>query len=203
MTFTHNSTRNFAAAVIVAGLLAGCSASPDSDATGDEPTPTPAPAVDTGCVARTWLLDIPDLASQMAIQVAADGLEVTEYAGVGYHTLTFTEDGTAAASVDMTVTLTATSGAGPEITVVQIHTGEPIGEWGWLGDSNVVTFANWDDGGYAVQNITSVGGFATEDAIDLPADPLGGSNLEIVCDGSSLSTHNPASPYTQHWTAED
>jgi hypothetical protein len=164
-------------------------------------TPTSAP-VDTGCVSRIWALDIQDLVSQMAIELAAEGLEVVEYAGIGHHTLTFSESGEASESVDATFTLTAISGAGPEITVVQIHTGEPFGQWGWVGDSNVITFFDWNNGGYQVQNITAIGGVTSENPIALPSHPLDGTNMEVVCDGSTMSTHAVGSPYTQHWTAE-
>lgn len=194
--------RIFGITALVAIALAGCSATGEDPDAGEEPAPTPAGAVDTSCVARTWVLDIPDLASQMAIQLASDGLTVTDYAGFGIHTFTFTESGEVSESVDVTFTITATSDVGPQITVEQIQIGEPSGEWGWVGDSNVMEFANWDSGGYFVENIVEVGGVATEGAVALPSDPMGGTNMEIVCEGSALSTHTLSSPYTQHWTAE-
>jgi hypothetical protein len=190
--------------VLGAALLTGCSPSgggEDDASVPVEESPTSAP-VDTGCVSRTWELDLPDLASQMAIELAAEGLEVVEYAGIGRHTFTFSESGEASESVDATFTLTATSGAGPEITVVQIHTGEPFGQWGWVGDSNVMTFLDWNNGGYQVQNITAIDGVNSEGPIALPSHPLDGTNMEVVCDGSTMSTHSVGSPYIQHWTAE-
>ena len=197
------TTRIVAAAALIA-LLAGCSpGAEEPDAAPAPSTASPAAApVDTGCIARTWLLDIPDLASQIAIELSTDGLEVTEYTGIGRHTFTFTEAGEASASVDVTFALTATSGAGPEITVVQIHTGEPGGLWGWVGDTNVMEFADWDDGGYEVQNITAIGGVTTEGPIALPSDPLVGTTMDVVCDRSTMSTHQTSSPYTLHWTEE-
>jgi hypothetical protein len=190
-----------AAAVVAVAALTGCSGGDDPVEPDDEVSPTAETTGDTACVTGTWDLDLTDLASQMAIELASDGLEVIEYAGVGRHTFTFRESGEASESVDATFTLTATSGAGPEITVVQIHTGEPFGFWDWRDNSSVMTFFEWEDGGYEVQNITAIDGVPTEGTIALPGVPLGGTDLEIVCDGSSLSTHSPSSPYTQHWSA--
>jgi len=137
----------------------------------------------------------------MAIELASDGLEVTEYTGIGQHTFTLSDAGEASMSVDMTFSLTATSAAGPEISVVQIHTGEPFGSWGWVGDANVLEFGDWNDGGYEVQNITAINGVnVAESPIPLPADPLGDADLTVVCEGSSMSTQSTGSPYTHHWS---
>lgn len=197
-----NGIRALVVGAVVAIVFAGCSATGEDPDAGEGPTSTPAGAVDSSCVARTWVLDIPDLASQMAIELASDGLTVTDYAGFGIHTLTFAETGEVSESVDVTFKITATSDVGPQITVEQIQIGEPSGLWGWVGDSNVMEFANWDSGGYFVENIVEVGGVATEGAVALPTDPMDGTNMEIVCEGSTLSTHTLSSPYTQHWTAE-
>ena len=201
MAPVDRTIRILAVAALVAGVLAGCSASGDEPDADEPPAPTPAGAIDTSCVTRTWVLDIPDLASQMALELTAEGLTVTDYAGFGIHTLTFTGGGEVSESVDVTFKITATSDVGPQISVEQIQIGEPHGEWGWVGDSNVMEFANWDSGGYFVENIVEVGGVATEGAVALPSEPMDGTNMEIVCEGSALSTHTLSSPYTQHWTA--
>ncbi|MEO5921277.1 MAG: hypothetical protein ABIQ01_09050 [Pseudolysinimonas sp.] len=190
-----------AGAVVALLLLSACSGGGVDDGAADPAEEAPAAsAVDTGCLTRTWDLDLPDLASQMAIELASDGLEVIEYAGVGRHSITFADSGEASMSVDATFSLTVTSGAGPQITVVQIHTGEPFGQWGWVGDSNVLEFDDWNNGGYEVQNITAINGVNTEEPIALPSDTLGEANMEVVCDGSTMTTHTLGSPYTHRWS---
>ncbi|MEO8260960.1 MAG: hypothetical protein ABI566_00210 [Pseudolysinimonas sp.] len=192
------------AAIAAALVLAGCSG---SGAEGpDEPVAeSPAePAVDTGCVVGEWTLDLTDLASQMAIELTANGLEVTEYTGAGHYLFTILDTGVASMDVNSTFSLTATSGAGPEITVVQTHTGAPFGFWGWVGDTNVLEFDDWNDGGYLVENLTSIGGVNTTDGqipIALPSDPLGESNMTVTCDGSTMTTQSAGSPYLHHWSS--
>lgn len=194
--------------LLALAALVGCSppddrdevpdALPDDETVGETPI-----ASDTGClVAHTWLLDLPDLASQTAAELAADGFSVVEYAGVGRYTLTFGEAGDAASSVDATLTMTVDTDTGVQITVTQVHVGEPRGQWGWLGDGHTLSFAEWDGGGYAVQNYLTVNGAPSEQPIPVPDNGLDGQDMRVECSESTLVTHSVGSPYTHRWTAE-
>ena len=69
--------------------------------------------------------------------------------------------------------------------------------------SNDITFSDWDNSGYSVQNQFLINGVASESAITIPSDNLGdGSVMSTDCSGDSLATSVTGSPFTQHWTAE-
>jgi len=168
----------------------------------------PAPAGDAAgggtaaCLAdRTWVLDLPDLTAQLAENMSANGLAVTESSAEGRQTFVFNSDGSAVASIDATYTLGVDSGDGIVITVVQTHSGSPSGQWELDGDT--VVFAGWDEADYAIQNTILVNGVGADAPITLPDDSLDGTDLTITCEGDSLSTKAAASPFTQHWNAEN
>jgi hypothetical protein len=157
----------------------------------------------TECLSgKTWVLDIDDLAGQLAAQLRSGGLNVIETIAEGRQTFEFTETGEASSSVDVTYTMTVDSGEGIVITIVQTHGGEPSGEWAWLGDTETVTFSNWDNAGYSVQNTVLVNGVGSDAPIEVPSDTLGGTDMLTDCSGTTLSTQVEASPFTQHWNAE-
>lgn len=200
--------------LLSAALFAGCS--PGGEGADDEvggateeleegtASGDPTASGDTGCVAgRTWRLDIPDLASQLAIELATTGFSVVEYAGIGEHTLVFDEAGAASADVDMTMSVTVNTDAGIMITVVQVHVGAPSGQWGWVGDTSTMEFASWNDGGYTVENFMTINGVSSESTIPIPSDPLTGSKMAVECSGSTLTTTTAGSPYIQRWTTDD
>lgn len=202
--------------LIAAALLVGCS-------TGGEPTETDevggttgelgeaegddlAIGGDTACITdRAWVLDIPDLASQIAIELATtDGFTVVEQAGVGLVTLQFFEESATLLSVvDMTISISVTTDAPAEITVVQIHTGAPTSDWGWRGNTNVMDFANWNSGGYTVENLMTVNGISLDSTIPIPSDPLSGTAMTVECAGSVMTTITEGSPYIHRWTTDD
>lgn len=202
--------------LIAAALLAGCS-------TGGEPTEEDevggatgelgeaegddlAIGGDTACITgRAWVLDIPDLASQIAIELATtDGFTVVEQAGIGLVTLQFFEESATLLSVvDMTISISVTTDAPAEITVVQIHTGAPSSDWGWRGNTNVMEFANWNSGGYNVENLMTVNGISLDSTIPIPSDPLSGTAMTVECAGSVMTTITEGSPYVHRWTTDD
>lgn len=203
---THRSAFLIIPVLAIAALV-GCSPGdeeepadslPDDETVGETPI-----ASDTGCLTRhTWLLDLPDLASQTAIELAADGFSVVEYAGVGRYTMTFGEAGDAASSVDATLTMTVNTDTGVQITVTQVHVGEPRGVWGWLGDGHALSFADWDGGGYSVQNYLTINGVASDQFLPIPDNGLDGQDMRVECTATSLVTHSVGSPYTHRWNAE-
>jgi hypothetical protein len=198
---------------VAGALLVGCStgageSSAEADGSTSSPTETDggdlAIGGDTGCIAgRTWDLDVADLGSQIATELATTGYGVVEYAGIGSHTLLFDESGTVGAVVDMLFSITVTTDAGAQITLVQIHKGSPSGEWGWRGNTNVMDFANWNSGGYTVQNLMTVNDIPLESTIPIPSDPVGGTPMIVECAGSRMTTTTEASPYIQRWTTKD
>lgn len=197
-----------AALVIPAALLlslTGCFGGGSGGTGGSGDTPEePAAAGDnkTACISgKTWVLDLNDLASQLASQLSSNGLNVTQSESAGRQTFTFDQDGTVTSTVDVTYTITIVNDD-LTLTLVQTQGGDPGGEWAWLGDSTTVTFANWDNAGYSVQNQMLVNGVASDNQITIPSDTLGGTNMETECSGSTLSTHVVSSPFTQHWSAE-
>lgn len=202
--------------LIAAALLVGCSTGGEP-AEGDEVGGTTgelgesegddlAIGGDTACITdRAWVLDIPDLASQIAIELATtDGFTVVEQAGVGLVTLQFFEESATLLSVvDMTISISVTTDAPAEITVVQIHTGAPSSDWGWRGNTNVMEFANWNSGGYNVENLMTVNGISLDSTIPIPSDPLSGTAMTVECAGSVMTTITEGSPYIHRWTTDD
>ncbi len=199
---------------IVSAVLVGCSGPTDGGGAdevggstgelGDTGSDDLAIGGDTRCISgRTWELDLPDLASQIATQLATTGFGVIEYAGIGSNTLIFDEAGTLNASVNSTISITVTTDAGATITLVQIHEGAPFGDWGWRGNTNVMEFANWNSGGYTVQNLMTINGVSGESSIPIPSDPLSGTAMTVECSGSKMTTITESSPYIQRWTTED
>lgn len=170
----------------------------DSDDGGAAAGTTP-----MSCIAdRTWVLNKDDLAAQLAANLTANGLVVTQSTADGRQTFEFNSDGSATAFVDVTYTLTVDSD-GLVMTLVQTHSGEPSGEWQLLDDGSTVTFDSWDNAGYTVQNSILIGGVAADMPLDIPSDTLGETDMTTVCSGNTLSTKVEVSPFTQHWIAED
>ena len=202
----------FAAAAALLLTLAGCSlgGGEEPGSTGTDPgsstgtdSGTDSGAGAASCVEdRTWVLDTDDLAAQLATQMSTNGMTVTESTAEGRQSIEFASDGTASASVDVTYTLSIDSGDGIVITVVQTHSGEPRGQWEWVGDSTTLTFSGWDNAGYSVQNTFLINGVASDSPISIPSDTLGDTDMETTCSGDALSTHVATSPFTQHWVAE-
>ena len=199
----------FATAAVLLLTLAGCSTGGSGGpGSGSSTEPGGSTGTDAGsgsvsCVEdRTWVLDTDDLAAQLATQMSSGGLTVSESTAEGRQTIEFASDGTASSSVDVTYTLSIDSGDGIVITVVQTHSGEPHGQWEWLGDSTTITFSGWDNAGYSVQNTVLVNGVAGDFPISIPSDTLGDTDMETTCSGDALSTHVATSPFTQHWIAE-
>ena len=183
----------FATAAVLLLTLAGCSTGGSGGpGSGSSTEPGGSTGTDAGsgsvsCVEdRTWVLDTDDLAAQLATQMSSGGLTVSESTAEGRQTIEFASDGTASSSVDVTYTLSIDSGDGIVITVVQTHSGEPHGQWEWLGDSTTML----------------VNGVAGDFPISIPSDTLGDTDMETTCSGDALSTHVATSPFTQHWIAE-
>ena len=209
MLSSHRAVSLAAAAALLL-TLAGCSlgggeepGSSGTDSGSSTGTDSGAGAGAASCVeVRTWVLDTDDLAAQLATQMSASGMTVTESTAEGRQSIEFASDGTASSSVDVTYTLTVDSGDGIVITVVQTHSGEPHGQWEWVGDSTTLTFSGWDNAGYSVQNTFLINGVASDSPIAIPSDTLGDTDMETTCSGDALSTHVATSPFTQHWIAE-
>lgn len=206
MPITHRAVP-FATASVLLLLLAACTPAPGADP-GSDPSGGATGAADsasgsTDClVDRTWVLNTDDLAAQLAANITANGLTVTQSTADGRQTVEFASDGTATSSVDVTYTIAVDTGDGLVMTIVQTHSGTPGGQWAWLGDSSTLTFSNWDNGGYSVQNTILIDGVAVDAPIDIPSDTLSGTDMETSCEGNTLSTHVAVSPFTQHWIAE-
>ncbi|HPG75168.1 MAG TPA: hypothetical protein PLU61_03175, partial [Rhodoglobus sp.] len=140
MLSSHRAVSLAAAAALLL-TLAGCSlgggeepGSSGTDSGSSTGTDSGAGAGAASCVEdRTWVLDTDDLAAQLATQMSASGMTVTESTAEGRQSIEFASDGTASSSVDVTYTLTVDSGDGIVITVVQTHSGEPHGQWEWVG----------------------------------------------------------------------
>jgi hypothetical protein len=202
------------ASVVVLFAVAGCSAGSGGASSGSTSSPSSEAGaeVDAGsgggggaadCVVdRTWVLDKEDLAAQLAAFMSSNaGLVVNESSAVGRQTFEFNSDGSATAFVDVTYTL-GVDGDGFPLTIVQTHTGEPSGQWSFVGDSATVTFDDWDSSGYSVQNTILIDGAAVDMPIDIPSDALGETDMTIECSGDALTTKVATSPFTQRWNAE-
>lgn len=199
-----STNRTMTVLAVSALLLAmtGCTGGGDGGGTPAAEGGSGSPSTTECLSGKTWVLDIDDLAGQLAAQLRSGGLNVVETTAEGRQTFEFTETGEANSSVDVTYTMTVDSSDGIVITLVQTHGGDPSGEWAWLGDSETVTFSNWDNAGYSVQNTVLVNGVGSDAPIEVPSDTLGGTDMETDCSGTTLSTHVEASPFTQHWNAE-
>lgn len=159
---------------------------------------------DTACISgRVWELDIPDLSSQIASELATSGFEIVEYAGAGAHTLLIDEAGTLSAIVDVLFSVTVITEEGAQIALLQIHDGAPSGDWGWVGNTNTMEFANWDSGGYVVENQMTVNGVSLDSTIPIPSDPMDGTPWTVECAGAKMTTTTAGSPYIHRWTTED
>jgi len=158
---------------------------------------------DTRCISgRVWQLDIDDLASQLGVELAANGFEVREYGVEGGSTLEFDEAGTVNITSQHVYTIMVITDADASITLAQVHEGAPSGEWGWKRNTNVMEFANWDSGGYSVVNFLVVNGIYLESDIPIPGDTMSGTNMTVECVGSKMTTIIDGSPFTQRWTTE-
>jgi hypothetical protein len=153
----------------------------------------------TACISdKTWVLDLDDSANQLGELLASHGLNVTESTGEGRQTFRFDHTGHATASLDITYTITVVTND-LTMTIVQTHSGEPSGGWAWDGDSNTITFVDWDNADYAIQNTMVVNGVASDAPIVIPSEDLGSTAMETECSGSTLTTHVVGAPFTQHW----
>lgn len=205
---SDHRTSSIAAATIVLLTLSACSAGGGDGSTtetgsgADSGAAGSGSAADSCLVDRVWDLNTSDLAAQLAANFTSNGLVVTQSTANGTQTIEFGSDGTASSTVDVTYTIAIDSGDGIVITVVQTHSGTPHGEWTRAGDAGTLTFSNWDNAGYSVQNTVLVNGTAGDFPISIPEDTLGSSDMEIVCEGNTLSTRVAPSPFTQHWIAE-
>jgi len=200
---------------IAAAVLAGCSAGGDEASPSDEvggstgelgeaDSDDLAIGGDTSCISgRVWQLDIEDLASQLAIELAAGGFEVLEYGVEGGSTLQFDEAGAVNIASQHVYTIMVITDADASITLAQVHEGAPSGEWGWKGNTNVMEFANWDSGGYSVVNFLVVNGIYLESDIPIPSDTMSGTNMTVECVGSKMTTITDGSPFIQRWTTDD
>jgi len=200
---------------IAAAVLVGCSAGGDEASPSDEvggstgelgeaDSDDLAIGGDTSCISgRVWQLDIEDLASQLAIELAAGGFEVLEYGVEGGSTLQFDEAGAVNIASQHVYTIMVITDADASITLAQVHEGAPSGEWGWKGNTNVMEFANWDSGGYSVVNFLVVNGIYLESDIPIPSDTMSGTNMTVECVGSKMTTITDGSPFIQRWTTDD
>lgn len=149
---------------------------------------------------RTWVLDLDDLAQQLADNMTSNGMTATQSSGAGRQTFVMRSDGRAEASIASTFTLGVDAGDGVEIVVEQTHTGAPSGNWQLAG--NTLKFTDWTSD-YAIQNTVLINGVASDAPINLPADALDGTNMTITCEGDTLTTKAAISPFTQRWNAEN
>ncbi|TAL45899.1 MAG: hypothetical protein EPN91_01235 [Salinibacterium sp.] len=194
-----HSTRNVAAVAVSALLLAsltGCfgGGTPGTDSASGGLNKT-------ACViAHTWHRDLDDAANQLGNQLESHGLNVTQSTGEGSETFTFNESGHVDVHVDLTFTISVRMEHGLTMTIVQTHSGEPSGEWAWIGNSHTVEFSNWDTGGYSIQNSVIINGVTSDAPITIPSDELGQAHMRIACTATRLTTHSTGSPFTDHWT---
>lgn len=194
--------------LVVSGCAMGESSSPSApspsaSAADDGSGSEAAAASTTSCVVdRDWSLDIADMAAQLGASMSGNGVNVTQSEGAGSHTIRFSETGEVSSSVDLTYTLTLVQDE-LTFTLVQTHAGDSGGEWAWVGDTDTMTFSNWDNSGYTVQNQFLINGMASESAMDIPNETLAGTDLVATCSGSTLTTKATASPFTQRWTTDD
>lgn len=192
-----------AAAVAVTGTflaiaLAGCTSGSDPAEPGGSGGSAGGGTAE--CLARSWVLDVADAAQQLGENLASKGLNVTQSEGAGRQTFTFSGGGDITATIDVTYTVTVVNDP-ITLTLVQTHSGAPSGTWSVDGDT--VSFTDWDNAGYSVQNQTIVNGTVSPNQIDIPSEDLDdGATMTVQCDGDTLSTKVSASPFTQHWTAE-
>jgi hypothetical protein len=203
MKKTHLAAISFPVLLVLA--LAGCTGGGDGATGTDASTGDSEGSGSTAClIGKVWTLDVEDMAAQLAANLDSHGLNVSESHGEGTQTFTFDEDGKARSSVDLSYAITVTTDS-TVMALTQTHRGDTGGEWAWLaeesGDSNVITFSNWDSSAYSVSNHIEVNGTASDAPISIPDASLGGTNMTVVCSGSTLSTKVEVSPFTQHWTA--
>ncbi len=201
---------------VAIAILAGCSGgggeSAETDevggATGElgEAEDDLAIGGDTGCITgRAWVLDITDLTNQIAAELEkTDGFEVVGQAGTGLVTLQFFEESAELLSViDMVISVSVITDAPAEIDLSQIHNGAPTSSWGWRGNTNLMEFANWNSGGYTVENLMTVNGVSLDSTIPIPSDPLTGTAMTVECAGAKMTTTTEGSPFIHRWTTED
>ena len=204
--------------LLAAAVLVGCStggsagyggARPDDEvggttgALGEAETEDLAIGGDTGCISgRVWQLDVDDLASQLAAQLAAGGFEVLEYGVEGGSTLQFDDAGAVNITAVQVSTIQVVTDADARTTLVQVHERPSSGEWGWLGNTNVMEFASWDSVGYSVVNFLVVNGIYLESEIPIPGDTMFGTDMTVECVGTKMTTIVDRSPFIQRWATE-
>ena len=149
---------------------------------------------------RTWSLDLNDLVGQLADQMSAS-VAVSEATASGSQTITFSSDGTAVGAIDSTFVMTVDSNGLP-LTITQTHSGAPQGGWSEASEGTV-SFDEWDDSGYTIDNEISVDGTVVDMPIELPPNSFGGSTMSYECSGSTLTTTVPENTATYRWSTED
>lgn len=159
-------------------------------------------ATGIGCLTdRTWSLDLNDLVGQLGEQMAGSGMPLVEASASGTQTFEFSSDGTAVAAINSTFVLTVDSNGLP-LTITQTHSGAPGGAWSEAGEGTL-SFDEWDDSGYTIDNQISMDGTVVDMPIELPSNSFGGSTMTYECSGSTLTTTVPENTFTYRWSTED
>jgi hypothetical protein len=154
----------------------------------------------TACLtANTWDRDLDDAANQLGDLLETHGLNVSRSTGEGSETFTFDESGHVEVHADVTFTISVRMDHGMTMTIVQTHSGEPSGEWAWIGDSHTIEYSDWDTGGYSIQNTVIINGVASDAPITIPEESLGAAHMRIACTAPRLTTHSTGSPFIDHW----
>lgn len=159
-------------------------------------------ATGIGCLTdRTWSLDLDDLVAQLGEQMAGSGMPLIEATASGSQTFEFASNGTAVAAINSTFVVSV-DGNGLPLTITQTHSGAPSGAWSEAGDG-AVSFDEWDDSGYTIDNTISMDGTVVDMPIELPSNSFGGSTMSYECSGSTLTTTVPENTFTYRWSTED
>ena len=189
--FTARRATGAAAAILVVAGLAGCSlvqTAPPAELTG----------IAKCALGNTWKLDTAKLAEAIAAELATRSITAT-VTSEGSQTLTWGADSRMALDTDYTMTIT--SGAADQVTVV---TDKHSGESGGIAyiNSEVAIPRDWDASGLNVKTTATLNGAELE---TLPytlvqTDIDDSVGVELTCDGGSLTTHQRGSDLTLTWT---
>lgn len=186
----RRTTAGVAAAILVGVSLAGCSLV-------EVPEPAPLSGLAACALGSTWTLDTAKLAEQVTAELATRGVTATTTAD-GSQTLTWGLDSKLAIDTDYTLTLT--SGAADQVTVLtDKHQGKSTGI-AYI-NSDVAIPRDWDGTGLNVTTTATLNGAALE-ALPyslVPTDIDDSVGIELTCDGGTMTTHQRGSDITLTW----
>jgi hypothetical protein len=146
-------------------------------------------------VVGSWDADLEDSAAQLLAYFQENGSPMTATTVDGSQTLDIDADGTLEFDNAMTYTISGDV-SGIEMIVTQKHTGALTA--GWTLDGAVMTFTDYDDSSYSIDNSVSMGGVVSESPITVPESGVDVPTT-ITCSGDTMTMAPTGSPFVTTW----